>query len=367
MTRLRHACWLHFVAAVAVFQFSDCVRQSYAGEESPVTKLMFSGHSLLDNPLPDWVERIVRSKGGNLEWQQQIVIGSPVRVRTWGDGNWSGYHDGKNRWGEKLDIIKELRQPEDARPYDILVLAESHSVVGAIIWENAIGYLRHFHDQLAAGNARGQTFYYHAWLDIDKADPTAWLEHETNAAMVWDCAAARVNLSLREESRPAAISVLPAGAALVELVRRILSNEVAGLEGSSRQQLDRIFSDNVHLTEAGVYFLAALHYGVIFGRSPEGAASPPGVAPQLAASLQEIAWEVAQRHRARSGEPAPDMEACRREIATNVCQSYWEMKARPGEIRNCRSYFSRSRPEPAGNPFIWPDPTWKALPAPAVH
>nr|CAD6596953.1 hypothetical protein RTCK_00424 [Rhizobium sp. TCK] len=331
-----------------------CGSGALAGEEDVSAKVMFSGHSLLDNPLPDWVERIVRSKDGFLKWEEQIVIGSPVRVRTWGDGGWSGYRKGKNRGGDDRDIAKELRQPQDGEPYDALVLAESHSVLGAIIWEDAVGYLRHFHDRFTEGNPAGRTFYYHAWLDIDKTAPTAWLEHEKNSETVWQCIVDRVNLSLSDEERPATLQVMPAGEALTELVRRILSGDIPELPGSPRQQLDRVFSDDVHMTELGAYYLAALHYAVLFGETPEGAAAPSHVSPKLALALQRLAWFVARRHRDESRSHKADMSMCRTEIAEKACASYWTLKGEPAEIGNCRSFFSSSLKEQGGNPFIWP-------------
>jgi hypothetical protein len=74
-------------------------------------RTFFSGHSLLDNPLPDFVAGIAEAEGQSVHWNQQIVIGSPIRVRTWGSGDWSGYRQGKNRSGSDMDVVTELRSP----------------------------------------------------------------------------------------------------------------------------------------------------------------------------------------------------------------------------------------------------------------
>src|ERR1700752_3843257 len=44
-----------------------------------------SGHSLTDNPYADYLVHITKSLGVSSEYNQQIVIGSPLRVRTRGN------------------------------------------------------------------------------------------------------------------------------------------------------------------------------------------------------------------------------------------------------------------------------------------
>ncbi len=335
-------------------------------------QIFFTGHSLIDNPLPDWVDLIARSLGKSVAWEEQIVIGSPLRARTRGDdaesSGWAGYKNGKNRNGDGMDVIAELRYPthvRTGRPYDTLVVAENHGSLGSIIWENAIGYLRHFHDRLLDGNPQGRTLYVHTWLDVDKDNPTLWLEHETNASTVWQCVAEKVKLTLRAENRPANLSVVPAGSALVELVRKTLDSEVAGLSGNTRKKLDRIFRDNVHLTDIGIYYVAAVHYAAIYRQSPEGAAAPPTVPRDIAKELQSIAWAVTRDFLKRESSHPPDMAECRRVIVEKVCRSYWTLAGEPNEVGRCQGYFAESHPKAGDNPFVWPDPNWKALPRPS--
>ncbi|MCQ1853714.1 hypothetical protein [Neorhizobium galegae] len=335
-------------------------------------QVFFTGHSLIDNPLPDWVELIAKSQGKTIAWEEQIVIGSPLRVRTRGDdaesSGWAGYKYGKNRNGDGMNVIEELRHPthvRTGRPYDTLVVAEGHGSIGSIIWENAIGYLRHFHDRLLDGNPNGRTLYVHTWLDVDKDKPALWLEHETNASVVWQCIAEKARLTLQAEKRPANLSVVPAGTALVELVKRTLDDKVVGLTGSTRQKLDRIFRDNVHLTDIGIYFVAAVHYASIYHQSPEGAAAPPTIPRDLAKELQRIAWTVTRDFLKQESLDPPSMEECRHVSVEKVCRSYWTLAGEPNEVGRCQSYFAEIHPKPGDNPFVWPDPNWKALPKPS--
>src|SRR5687767_9818206 len=43
-------------------------------------QIFFTGHSLIDNPLPDWVELIAKSKGNKIAWEQQNIPGAPLRL-----------------------------------------------------------------------------------------------------------------------------------------------------------------------------------------------------------------------------------------------------------------------------------------------
>ncbi|WP_156034806.1 hypothetical protein [Pseudorhizobium marinum] len=361
-----------FVAALvllAAVASSPTAGQAGDGQAPPrreAAQVFFSGHSLIDNPLPDWVELIATSLGKRISWEQQMILGSPLRLRTRGEGptGWKGYRYGKNRVGEGMDVIDELGQGRSAgtgRPYDTLVVAENHGLLGSIIWENGIGYLRHFHDRLTAVNPSGRTLYVHAWLGIDRQDPGRFVAREMEISRIWECAAEKANLSLEAENRPAGLSVIPAGSALATLVQRGLSGQVADLAGSPVQVVDAIFRDDVHLTDPGIYFLAAVHYAAIYGQSPQGAAAPGSVAPDLAAELQTLAWQVVQRFQESR---RPQMAECRRILVDSVCESYWSYTQSYEEIGRCKGYFSRTDPEREGNPFVWPDSQWTALPFP---
>ena len=343
---------------------------SMASEKEPTSaQVFYTGHSLMDNPLPEYIELITRSLGKQIDWEQQIVIGSPMRVRTWGDGAWAGYSDGKNRNGDGMDVAAELRKPKHLAAgtrYDTLVATEGHTILGAVVWENSVGYLRSFHDRLLEGNPDARTLYYHVWLDVDKDDPKPWMKHERNASLPFQCIARKVQLTLEKEGRPARLSVLPGGTALVDLVEHALKGEVPGIFGTTRQKLDKIFRDKVHLTDVGNYFMAAVQYASIYHASPVGAKAPPMVRPETAKVLQEIAWKHVQEFEAKNDLSALTMEECREGIVKNACETYWTLQRQPGEAANCRKFFADVSSENK-NPFVWPDPNWEPLPYPTGH
>ncbi|MDI1477306.1 hypothetical protein [Polyangium sp. y55x31] len=338
-------------------------------EERTSARMFLSGHSLTDNPLPDHVLTIAQSLGKDFNFNEQIGIGSPIRVRTKGGSfdapGWPGYSTGKNRDGSDMNVIEELLSPKTLGPgelYDTLVITERHDILGTIWWEDTFGFLRHYHDRLIDGNPAGHTLFYHSWLDVDKNAPATWIGHEKNALYAWECVATKVNLSLAAEGRTDRVEALPAGAALVALVERILNDEVAGITGTTEQKLDMIFSDNVHMTPLGAYYLALVTYASIFRASPVGAAVPAEINAEPTADMQKIAWDFVSAYYSQPTPGEHTMEECRSFISQNVCVSFWTLLNEPGQVASCQADFANANAEQ--NPFRWPDPQMKLWPDP---
>jgi hypothetical protein len=264
-----------------------------------------------------------------------------------------------------MNVIEELKSPKTLGPgelYDTLVITERHDILGTIWWEDTFGYLRHYHDRLIDGNPAGHTLFYHSWLDVDKSAPETWITHEKNALVAWECVASKVNLTLASEGRADRVAPLPTGAALVDLVERILKDEVKGITGTQSQKLDAIFSDDVHMTPLGAYFMALVTYAAVFRDSPVGAAVPSGVDAAPAADLQAIAWSFVSSY---YSDPTPGertMDECRTLISENVCPTFWALLKEPSEIQPCQTSFKDAGM--AQNPFRWPDPMLNLWPAP---
>jgi hypothetical protein len=317
---------------------------------------MISGHSLTDNPLADHMALIAQSLSTPLWWNQQIVLGSPIRFRTRGadlaDPAFPGYSIGKNRDGSTgLNIAAELANPQTlgGQRYDTLLLTERHDLASVLVYEDTVRYARHFHERLITGNANAKTYLYHSWLEVNKDSPSAWIGYERAAAPAWQCVAARVNQSLTGEGRSDRMAYLPAGLALTHLVERATTSGVAGITGSTvRETMDRLFTDNVHLTPTGVYYMALVSYSSIYRRSPVGAAVPAGVTAQQAAALQALAWEVVSNHYANA--TTPTMSQCQTTMRDQYCNAFANFKANPGFAGTC---ISRLTAQNRDNPFYY--------------
>jgi hypothetical protein len=333
-------------------------------------RVFYSGHSLLDSPIPEHVQELAASLGSDLNFNLQNIVGSPIRVRTRGENGsasgFPGYSQGKNRTGMNMNVVQELRAPRTigaGERYDTLVITERHDILSVIEWENTVGYLRHYHDRLIEGNPQGSTLFYHTWLDIDKNAPAAWIAHEKAALGAWECVSSKINLTLEAAGRPDRVRTLPGGAALVDLVEKIVAGQVRGLPGANTAaRLNAIFDDDVHLTPTGSYYMAAVLYSAIFLKSPVGGRVPSGVPAEAAADFQRIAWTYVSNYYARPRPGERTMDECRTHIVQNVCASFWRLKAEPGKVSECTQTFGDARAE--NNPFKWPDPGFRPLPPP---
>lgn len=257
----------HRLAAALALSF---LPMTPAVTAQPPQRLFYSGHSLLDEPLPRDVAAIAASLGTPLQrWERDTPPGSSMRERV-SAGAW----------------------PREA--IDTLVVTEQHTLVGNLVWNDSAGQLRRLHERLIAANPRGRTWFYASWLNVDdKADPRRWIAYERAASPIWQCLVDRSNASIAAQGRADRIEFLPAAALLAALIDRVTQGSVAGVSVAS------LMRDDVHLTPLGSYFMALVVHAALFERSPAGAAVPEGVDANTARLLQGLAWELLQQERAR--------------------------------------------------------------------
>jgi hypothetical protein len=289
-------------------------------------RAFYSGHSLSDG-IPAEVQAIAQSRGQSLEYQFQSIPGSLIRQRTKGENpdapDWPGFRAGQNREGSGLDVEAELRRRPAHVPnpdaYDVLVVTERHDLPYAIYDEHTIDYLRVLQDRLIEGNPQAQDYLYHSWLEIDLDAPEHFVRYERDALPLWECVASAVNRGLEADGRRDRVRVLPGATALAELVEQLARGALPGASGATaRERIQPLFSDRVHLTPLGRYFIGAVHYAALFGQSPEGSPAPAGVSPELARELQRIAWQHVSAYAPRSSVAAQRSAAVCTDYAVRV-------------------------------------------------
>lgn len=329
-------------------------RPAAVGEPRAMANVFYSGHSLLDQPLPDYVQKIAESLNIPNQWNRQYLVGSSIQLRTQGVGpsapGWRGYREGYNRDGEGLNIIAELRSPKTIDGiYDVLVITEEHTMLDTLIQSNTIRLLRHYHEQFVVGNPAGTTYFYEPWFNVDeKADPRRWIAYERAASPIWQCMATRINVALEREGRSDRIVSLPAGLALAALVER--ATQDAGLlsitRGTVLETVDSLVGDNVHLRPLGVYYVSLVTYASIFKKTPKGAWYPDGVTREQAHTLQDFAWGFVSRYY-ENYRPL-SLEQCRDRLSTDegiaplwlfIREAYWRKEM--GALRSYVRYRRR--------------------------
>lgn len=176
-----------------------------------------------------------------------------------------------------------------AQSYDVLVLTEAIPIVNHVRHSNSAQNALNFAELARGQNPDVQVYLYETW------------EHRENSRWRAEIPAMRVHyerivddFNARFEGRD--MLIIPGGSAMGALVDRIRAGDVPGVQNESE-----LFSDNVHPSPLGWYFISCVHYATIYGRSPVGAPvgnrnrfgggyeAPPAGA---AAVMQQVAWEV---------------------------------------------------------------------------
>lgn len=305
-------------------------------------RVLISGHSLTDQPLPDYLAQVAASLKTPMHWNRQYVVGSTIEQRTRGtrdarasDG-WAGYRLGANRQGEGMDVLSELRTGKtiDGERYDTLLITEQNGLLYSLFNYDTVRYLRHYHERFIEANPNGLTYFYEPWSGlVDKSDPRRWIAYERAASPVWQCVATRVNTSLAAEGRSDRIASFPAGLMMAALIERLTQGTaVHGISGTSiRETVDKFFSDDVHLTPFGNYYNALASYAVVYGKSPLGAWAPKGVSADQARWLQQFAWDTLVQYRANN--QALDLARCRATLRDGFIRHFWSYSRDTGTQR----------------------------------
>lgn len=332
--------------------------------QPPSLHFLLSGHSLTDSPIDSDTARISDSLGIPAIWQRQNMPGSPLSSRTIGHRNdparpdlhpWRGYREANGRDGP-IDLVEFLRRPP--QPLTHVIVAERHDSLGPLRWENTVKLLRHFYELAREGSPGVTGYFYTTWADLtgegsSKDDPSAWIEFERQQLKLWECIPARINDSLAHAGRTDRLVTLPASGALAELLHRATTGNLPGVtQPSPRQTVEFLFSDDVHLTRPGQYFIACTLFAALTRQSPEGSWHPPELSPETARTLQTVAWDYIRTYfNNHPLGPQPNAEE-RLTIAKEFAPRFWTYHRRPQVGPNDARFFSQTEPD---NP-LWFSP-----------
>lgn len=255
--------------------------------------VFFVGHSLVSPTLPEMIENLVSSQvGGTGFADYQVINGSPLAF------NWD---NGASAQGANArTIIPQGR-------HQVLVITEAVPLLNHTTWSDSNGNALRYYNLAMNASANNRVYLYETWHCInsgtsagcayDENDHIPWRARLDSELARWESIANFVNAQKQAPQRP--MSIVPAGQALAHLHDEIAAGRVAGMN-SSRE----LFTDDIHLSHQGFYFIAMVHYATLYGRSPIGLPnSIPGFGAPTAAQarrFQEIAWETVCNY-SRSG------------------------------------------------------------------
>ncbi|TVQ89904.1 MAG: hypothetical protein EA397_13150 [Deltaproteobacteria bacterium] len=248
------------------------------------------GHSLVNHNMPRIFEQVALDAGRTHSYDVQIINGASLQYQ------WNNSHGAEGR-DARVELLSGI--------YDVLVITEAVPLDNHLTWSDTEIYAGHFYELAIESNPGSRVYLYETWhclnsgtptgCDWDDGDDVPWRARLDSDHERWQGIVDDVNaLSSGPEMR-----LIPAGQAMAELYDRIEAGEIPELS-----DIQELFTDDIHLTDVGNYFVAMVHYATIYRRSPIGltreTSDPWGApytapSPALAATLQEIAWDVVSR------------------------------------------------------------------------
>jgi hypothetical protein len=296
-------------------------RVGQAGSSTQLTRTFHVGNSLTDT-VAGWLKPLAESGGHTVDFHRFTIPGAPT------DWLWnhpaSGFGD--SRYAEAFIAFA---------PFDH-VITQPFAGHGRSV-ENEAEYTGKFFELCRKQSPKVRLWIYQQWPDHNfgegwskgvfglGADKNAWerrvklrpgegltdggwqgvLITNSTPAASWQGAVtfhSRYFELLRQELRrhypEAQVDIIPAGPGLAKVKALIEAGKLPGLADFFKE----FFSDGIHLTAKGRYFVSLVHYACLFGEGPEGKVSRlnSGLTDEQAHILQQIAWQTVQQQRQAS-------------------------------------------------------------------
>ncbi len=260
-------------------------------------RTFYVGHSLSDQ-IPDMVQSLSNDhETVDFSWVYQSIPGSPLSY------NWERKYD------QSYGIIEpnyygfyDENYGLASGNFDALVLTESvPRHLGSI--ELTYEYADSFYHYANTFNPDIQVYLYEDWHCLLSGTPTScdydidsnpWRQRLSDDLPMWESVVDTLNARYNPTNP---VCLIPAAQGLAALYDSIMAGVIPDLN-----QIEDIFSDNIHLTDVGKYFVACIHFATIHKTSPVGLTNQTQVwwggdfeAPgaDLALKMQEIAWQTA--------------------------------------------------------------------------
>ncbi|MGJ8616305.1 MAG: hypothetical protein ACSHWS_05655 [Sulfitobacter sp.] len=280
-----------------------------------VLSILMVGHSLFGVDGPDMLQAALRAGQGQGTVQAQIINGAPLRY------NWEQSDN-----AEGVDARAVL--PNGGTSH--LILTEAIPLTNHTQFSDTEVYAQAFFGLAVAANPDTKVYLQETWHSLNSGTGVA-VEYDDNADVpwrtrldqdlpIWQGIVASVSAGNRSET--ASIELIPAGQAMARLYDEIAADRVPGITG-----IQAFFSDDIHLSDLGHYFVAMVQYASVTGADPLGlpnafkdrwgkAFDAPD--PDLARTLQRIAWEAVQAYDGSAVTPVPPATPARAATAPSA-------------------------------------------------
>ncbi|MFM2385725.1 MAG: hypothetical protein RL660_482 [Bacteroidota bacterium] len=222
----------------------------------------FLGHSLVNFHVPNMVQKLSTAAAQNFSYDLHIGNGANLLFH-WTNPNSPGAQ------GDLWDTTM------DNGGYEHFIFTEAVPLQGHLTWSNTYRIADSFCSHMNLYNPSCKFYVYETWhctksgngstsgiggapCDWDPGSTVQWRTRLTNDLPLWEGIADSVAAKF-----PGRVFVIPAGQALARLSDSIDAGKVAGLDS-----IEQLFTDDIHLSNSGNYFIACVMFSVIHGISP---------------------------------------------------------------------------------------------------
>jgi hypothetical protein len=248
--------------------------------------VMHIGHSLMEKEMPLFVKTLADEAKISHSYSYQLIIGSPLTYQ-WDIGNF-GEEEQKKKGRQGVDARAALATGK----FDALVMCDATPVLTHLKW-GSLESAPKFYELALRSNPEMRVYLYHFWPSLDAPNYNAAFAAELKAYETIADTMAQTHAAKFPNGR---VLIVPAGAAIAELKRRIEAKQVPGISS-----IREIYADDIHLTPKGMYLVALVHFATLYGKNPTGmSATMKGpwdnvlvdLPPATAAVFQDIAWKA---------------------------------------------------------------------------
>jgi hypothetical protein len=255
--------------------------------------VLFIGHSLVNFHMPAMLESVAHSLGVVHRHAAQIRDGGCLQVN----------------WNEPDDAMGvNAREALLTGDWDVVVMTEAVDLDDMIRWMEPAEYGARFHALAQRANPGARTFMYETWHDrtLERSGLLGcgrrgdWRRYLDDDLGKWERIVADINARhASTANRGPSMRMIPGGQAMARVVDDIRAHRAP----KTLTETD-LFSDDIHLSALGNYYVALVHFAAVYRRSPQGATRTPtdadgrtlSVAGDVADFMQRTAWQVVSEY-----------------------------------------------------------------------
>lgn len=208
---------------------------------------LFVGHSLVGPVMPVMFNAFLADQGLDQRADAQVINGAPLHW-NWGNG----------ASAEGVNARAVLPSGE----YGAVIVTAGVPLAGIsladqFLWSETNEYAQRYFDLAIASNPQTQFYVYETWTRMGE-DTGAWRAEITANLGLWEGIIDHINANALDGAPEALI--VPAGQAMGNLHDAIEAGRVPGMSS-----IRDLFTDDIHLSEIGHWFIAALQAEVVAG------------------------------------------------------------------------------------------------------